>query len=77
MIKQFYETLTGTTTPNQSEPEGDGNKEEFHIPQISWTGASPSDAVLCHTQDAHWGVTKYSLFFSIVFLVVRILLPLV
>ena len=37
--------LTGTTTPGQSGPESNGNKEVFHIFQISQTGASPSNAV--------------------------------
>ena len=47
MIKHFHLTytdgiLTGTTTPGQSGPGGNGNEGVFHIP---WTGVSPSDAV--------------------------------
>ena len=33
------------STPNQSEPESNGNKKELHIPQIFRTGASQSDVV--------------------------------
>ena len=35
-----------TTTPSQSGHESDGNKRVLHIPQISWTGASSSYAVV-------------------------------
>ena len=38
-------TRTGTTTPGQSRLESNGNKGVLHIPQISKTGVSPSDAV--------------------------------
>ena len=40
-------TITGITTPGQSEPESKGL---FHIPQSSRTEAIPSDAVYCHNR---------------------------
>ena len=39
------ETLTGTLTPDQSEPEN-GNKGAFHIPQSSRIGAYQSDGLV-------------------------------
>ena len=38
-------TLTSTITPGQSGPESIGNETMHHTLQISWTGASSSDAV--------------------------------
>ena len=38
-------SLTGATTPSSSEPVSNDNKEVLHSPQISTTGASPSDSV--------------------------------
>ena len=38
-----------TTTPDQSGPRS-SNERILHTSQISKTGASPSDSVLCHTQ---------------------------
>ena len=38
-------TLSGPTTPGQSEPGSNDNEEVLHILQSSWTGASPSDPV--------------------------------
>ena len=35
----------------QSGPESNSNEEVLHTPQNSRTGASPSDAIWCHTQD--------------------------
>ena len=40
----LFGTLTGTTTPGQSGPRSNGNKEVLNIFQISRTLASPSDA---------------------------------
>ena len=45
MVKHFYLTLIGTTTPSQSRPESNGNEGVLHILQSSKTGATPSDAV--------------------------------
>ena len=42
-------TITDTTTPSQSGPGSNGNKEDLHTLQISRTGASPCNVVLCHT----------------------------
>ena len=36
-------TQTGTTTPDQSWHGSNGNEVVLHIPQISWTWASPFD----------------------------------
>ena len=38
-------TLTGTTTPGQSQTNNNGNEGVFHTLQIFITMASPSDAV--------------------------------
>ena len=38
-------TLTGTTTPGQSEPESNGNEGLLHIPQSFNTVASLSDSL--------------------------------
>ena len=43
-------TLLGATTPGQSGPESDGNKEVLCIPQnSSITEASPSDCLVSYT----------------------------
>ena len=47
--------LIGTTIPVNSAPGSNGNEGVLHIPQISRTGASPSDAVKYCTQDTRWG----------------------
>ena len=44
-------TLTGSTNPGQSGPESNDKEGVQNIHQSSTTGASPSDAVECHTQD--------------------------
>ena len=41
-------TLLGATTPNQNGPESNGNEGVLHIPQNSWTGASPSDGFVLY-----------------------------
>ena len=42
-------TLSGATTPGQSEPERDGSKGVLQIPQNSnITGASPSDCLVSY-----------------------------
>ena len=38
-------TLRGPTKLSQSGPGSNSNEGILHIPQSSWTGASPSDAV--------------------------------
>ena len=46
IFKQIYlihHILTGTITQGQSEPRSNGNEKVLHIPQVSWTGASPFD----------------------------------
>ena len=41
--------LSGATTPGQSGPGSDGNKEVLYIPQtFSITGAFPSDCLLSY-----------------------------
>ena len=44
--------ITGTTTLGKSGPGSNDNEEVLHTPPISKNGASPPDAVLCHTQDS-------------------------
>ena len=39
------ESLTGTTTPSQSEPRSNSDKGVLNSPQSSRTGASSPDAV--------------------------------
>ena len=50
-------TLSGATTPGQSEPWSNGNKEGLHIPQSSYmTGTSPSDCLMpCPGHSLLWG----------------------
>ena len=55
-IWPIHGTLTGTTTQGQRVPGSNGNKGVLHILQNTRTGASPSDAVSCNTQDTHWSV---------------------
>ena len=43
--------LIEITTPGQSEPGSMGNERVLHTPQLSKTGASPSNVVQYHTQD--------------------------
>ena len=43
--KPIDETLTGTTTLGQSEPESNSNEGVFHIPQSSRTGVSSSHKI--------------------------------
>ena len=43
--------LTGTTTLSQSGPGSNVNEGVLHTPQISRTGALPSDAVECYIQN--------------------------
>ena len=49
-------TIAGTIHLGQSVPGSNGKKEVLHFPKISRTGASPSDAIKCHTQNIHEGV---------------------
>ena len=43
-------TLSGDTTPGQSGPGSDGNKEVLHIPQsFSISGASPSNCLVSYS----------------------------
>ena len=44
-------TLTGIITKGQSGPGNNGNERVLHIPQISDTKFSPSDALDCYNQD--------------------------
>ena len=44
-IWAMSETLTGTTTPGQSDPGSYANERVLHILQSSRNEASPSDAV--------------------------------
>ena len=44
-------TPTGITTPGPSGSWSNVNEEVLNNPQISKTGALPSDIVYCHTQD--------------------------
>ena len=41
----------GIGTPDQNGPGCNGNDGVLHTPQISRTGASPSDSIRCHTQE--------------------------
>ena len=55
MIEQFYLIYKWDSNPVQSCPGSNENQTVFLILQNSWTGASPSDAVQCHTQDTRSG----------------------
>ena len=45
----MYRTISGATTPGQSEPGSDGSKGVLHIPQSSSiTDATPSDYLLSY-----------------------------
>ena len=53
-------TLSGATTPGQSEPGSNSNEGVLHITKGSKTGASPSDYQMSY-QDTHWvGVSYHS-----------------
>ena len=55
-IRPIDRTLSGATTPNQSEPGSNGIEGLLHIPQSSSiTGTSPSDFLESYIQDIHWG----------------------
>ena len=41
-------SLTGTTTPDQSGPESNGNERVLHISQKCKTGTSPSDSFMSY-----------------------------
>ena len=45
-IQHIDWTLTGTNTPDQSEPGSNGNGGVLHNPQSSRTRASPSDCLV-------------------------------
>ena len=48
-IRHIDWTLSGATTPSQSEPGTDGNEGVFRVPQSSSiTGASPSDCLMSY-----------------------------
>ena len=51
-IWTINETLTGTTNLSQSGSWSNCNEEEHYSSKTSRTGASPSDSILYHTQDA-------------------------
>ena len=44
-------TIIDTSTPSQSGPGSNGNKEVHPTPQKSRTRASPSDVVWCHAKE--------------------------
>ena len=48
--------LLGTTTPSQSGPGSDDNKEVLRIPQISKAAASPSNGLMSY-QDTRYSTT--------------------
>ena len=66
MMKQFYfkqfslayihrlidRMLPGATPPSQRELGSNGNEEVLHIPQISKTGASPSDCLMSFPENS-------------------------
>ena len=62
MFKQFYltcnETLTGSTTPGQSEPGIKDNEGGLHIPQSSKAKTSPSEGFVSYP--GHWLAGSYS-----------------
>ena len=49
-------TLTSTINPGQVGSRNNINNIVSHTPKISRTGTTPSDAVLCHTQDTPFWV---------------------
>ena len=57
-ISLIGRTLTGTTTRGKSGPGSNGNEEIFHIPQISRTRTSLSDAVQYPTPNTPFLVTS-------------------
>ena len=44
-------TLTGNITMGRRRSWSNGNEGVLHTSQISRTGTSPSDAILCYTKD--------------------------
>ena len=49
-------TLSGASTPSQSEPGSVGNKRVLRIPQSFWiTGSSPSDCLVSYPGHLLWG----------------------
>ena len=48
-------TLTGATSPDQSETRSNSNEGVLCTCQSSRTRVSPSNAVRCHKQDSHYG----------------------
>ena len=51
-------TLSGATTPGQSEPGSNGSEGVFYIPESSRAGGSPSDCFMPYMQDTHRGNDK-------------------
>ena len=48
-IQPIDKTLSGATTPGQSEPGSDSNEGVLHIPHnLSITGTSPSDSLVSY-----------------------------
>ena len=65
-IRPIDKTLSGATTPGQSEPGSNSNKGVLRIPQSSnITGASPSDCLVSDLGHLLWGglnsLKRYSL----------------
>ena len=56
IFKQIYSTLTGSNTPSQSRPGSNSNERVLNTGQTFGTGASPSNAVKCHTQHTLLGI---------------------
>ena len=50
MIIQFYRTLTGTTTPDESGHGSNGNEGGLHISQSFRKGALPSDGLVSYAE---------------------------
>ena len=46
LILEPHHQMQFSVIPSQSEPGSSGNEKVLPIPQITWTGASPSNAVL-------------------------------
>ena len=60
VLKSLDGTVTGTSNSSQSGHLSNGNEEVLQIFQSSRIGASPSDAVSCHTQDLNsiWSIDE-------------------
>ena len=55
IFNPYIGPLLGDTTPGQSGPRSDGNKEVLRIPQSSsFTGASPSDCLVSYLEHLIW-----------------------